>query len=87
MFNDNPKNLKNNAENSGKYRYMNNPKKSIAVLVSMDSNGNQERQSMFSNSDLKIILRPKLFMQMNERRMILYGEKGSTYKMADVKIN
>ncbi|MDQ3110033.1 MAG: hypothetical protein M3R17_09075 [Bacteroidota bacterium] len=87
MFNDNPRNLKNADENNTKYRYMNNPKKSIAVLVSMDSNGNQQRQSMFSNSDLKIILRPKLFMQMNEHRMILYGEKGSTYKLADVKFS
>lgn len=86
MFNDHSKNLKNTDESSQKFRYMNNPKKSIAVLVSMDSNGNQSRQSMFSNNDLKIILRPKLFMQINERRMILYGEKGSTYKLADVKI-
>ncbi len=85
MFNDNPKNLKATDESFHKYRVMNNPKKSIAVLVSMDSNGNQDRQSMFNNNDLKIILRPKLFMQMNAHRMILYGEKGSTYKLADVK--
>jgi hypothetical protein len=86
MFNDNAKNLKMNDETSQKFRYMNNPKKSVAILVSMDSNGNQDRQSMFNNNDLKIILRPKLFMQMNEHRMILYGEKGSTYKLADVKM-
>lgn len=87
MFNDNPKNLKLTGENSGEnFRYMNNPKKSVAVLVTMDSNGNQDRQAMFSNKDLKIILRPKLFMQMNEHRMILYGEKGSIFKLADVKL-
>lgn len=86
MFNDNPKNLKNKDPELQKYRYMNNPKKSVAVLVTMDSNGNQERQAMFNNNDLKIILRPKLFMQVNEHRMILYGEKGSNYKLADVKI-
>lgn len=86
MFNDNAKNLKTYDESSQKFRYMNNPKKSVAILVSMDSNGNQDRQAMFNNSDLKIILRPKIFMQMNEHRMILYGEKGSTYKLADVKM-
>ncbi|CAN5277367.1 hypothetical protein BH09BAC5_BH09BAC5_11760 [soil metagenome] len=86
MFNDNSKNLNNKDENLQKYRYMNNPKKSVAVLVTIDSRGNQDRQLMFRNNDLKIILRPKLFMQINENRMILYGEKGSTYKLADVKI-
>jgi hypothetical protein len=86
MFNDNAKNLKNKSEDTEKYRYMNNPKKSVAVLVTMDSNGNQDRQSMFNNNDLKIILRPKIFMQINEKKMILYGEKGNTYKLADVRI-
>jgi hypothetical protein len=86
MFNDNSKNLKTQSEDSEKYRYMNNPKKSVAVLVTLDSNGNQDRQSMFNNNDLKIILRPKIFMQMNEKEMILYGEKGNTYKLADVRI-
>jgi hypothetical protein len=86
MFNDNSRNLKAATDDVQKYRYMTNPRKSIAVLVTMDSNGNSDRQAMFSNKDLKIILRPKLFMQMNEHRMILYGEKGSTFKLADVKI-
>ena len=65
---------------------MNNPKKSTAILVTMDSNGNQDRQAMFNNRDLKIILRPKLFMQINEHRMILYGEMRSNFKLADVKM-
>ena len=84
MFNDNSKNLKK--PDANKYSYMQNPKKSVAILVTMDSNGNQDRQAMFSNKDLKIILRPKLFMQMNENRMILYGERGNTFKLADVRI-
>jgi len=85
MFNDNSKNLK--IKDPDNFRYMQNPKRSTAILVTMDSNGNQDRQAMFSNNDLKIILRPKLFMQMNEHRMILYGERGSNFKLADVKMN
>lgn len=85
MFNDNPRNLSD--PNSNNYRFMQNPKKSVAILVTMDSNGNQNRQAMFSNKDLRIILRPKLFMQINEHRMILYGERGSTFKLADVRIS
>lgn len=86
MFNDNSKNLKTANADVQKYRYMSNPRKSTAILVTMDSNGNSDRQAMFSNKDLKIILRPKLFLQINEKRMILYGERGSTFKLADVKI-
>ena len=86
MFNDNSKNLKSQNQEVQKYRYMNNPKKSTAILVTMDSNGNQDRQAMFNNRDLKIILRPKLFMQINEHRMILYGEMRSNFKLADVKM-
>lgn len=86
MFNDNSKNLKSLNQDVQKYRFMSNPKKSTAILVTMDSNGNQDRQAMFNNKDLKIILRPKLFMQINEHRMILYGERRSTFKLADVKI-
>ena len=86
MFNDNSRNIKSQNQEVQKYRYMSNPKKSTAILVTMDSNGNQDRQAMFENKDLKIILRPKLFLQINEHRMILYGERRSTYKLADVKI-
>ncbi|MBI3510490.1 MAG: hypothetical protein HY064_07480 [Bacteroidetes bacterium] len=84
MFNDNPKNLK--LKDKGRYKYLSNPKRSVATLVTMDSRGNQDRQAMFNNNDLKIILRPKLFLQCNEHELILYGEKGSTFKLANVKI-
>ncbi|HTL83413.1 MAG TPA: hypothetical protein VL651_16975 [Bacteroidia bacterium] len=85
MFNDSPKNM--DLKNGDKYKYMTNPKKSVAVLVTMDSYGNQQRQAMFSNDDLKIILRPKLFMQSSDTQLYLYGEKGSTFKLASVKIS
>jgi hypothetical protein len=98
MFNDNSKNAKDinqyssrqikMSDNSGpgKYKYMQNPKNAVAILVTVDSKGNQDRQVMFQNRDLKITFRPKLFMQMNEHRVILYGEGKSTFKLADVKI-
>ncbi|HEU4717257.1 MAG TPA: hypothetical protein VFU15_05470 [Bacteroidia bacterium] len=84
MFNDSPRNT--GQEDSRHIHAMNNPRKSVAVLVTMDSKGNIDRQAMFSNRDLKIVLRPKLFMQFNEHRMLLYGEKGSTFKFADVRM-
>lgn len=83
MFNDNPKNL--NVPPGGKYKYMSNMKRSVATLVSMDMKGQQVRQVMFRNQDLKTYLRPRLFMQVNEHKMFLYGRRKSTYKLAEVK--
>lgn len=83
MFNDNPKNL--NVPANGKYKYMGNLKKSVAVLVSMDMKGDQVRQPMFRSEDLKTYLRPKLYMTMNEKRMYLYGQRRAMFKLAEVK--
>lgn len=85
MFNDNPKNL--NVPTGGKYKYMGNLKKSVAVLVTMDMKGDQVRQPMFRSEDLKTYLRPKLYMVMSEQRMFLYGQRRSMYKLAEVKFD
>lgn len=83
MFNDHPKNL--NVPVGGKYKYMSNLKKSVAVLVTMDMRGDQVRQPMFRSEDLKTYLRPKLYMPINEKRMFLYGQRRTMYKLAEVK--
>ncbi len=85
MFNDNPKNL--NLPLNGKYKYMGNLKKSVAVLVSMDMKGDQVRQPMFRSEDLKTYLRPKLYMSVSEKRLFLYGQRRSMYKLAEVKFD
>lgn len=85
MFNDNPKNM--NVPPGGKYKYMSNLKRSVATLVSMDMQGNQVRQPMYRSQDLKIWLRPRLYMQVNEHKMFLYGQRRSTYKLAEVKFD
>lgn len=82
MFNDNPKNL--TSANAKGYKYMNNVTKSVAVLVNMELNGEQTRQAMFRNRDLKTYLRPKLNLQVSEKRMFLYGQKRNTFKIAVV---
>ena len=85
MFNDNPKNL--NVPPGGKYKYMGNLKKSVAVLVSMDMKGDQVRQPMFRSEDLKTYLRPKLYMDVNEKRMFLYGQRRTMFKLAEVRFD
>jgi hypothetical protein len=83
MYNDHPKNL--DPANT-KLRSMTQPMKSVAVLVTVSKDGEFTKQAMFKTSDLKIILRPKLFLQENEKQLYLFGQKGTTYKLADVKI-
>jgi hypothetical protein len=83
MFNDNPKNLD---PNNTKLRSMTQPMKSVAVLVTVSKDGDFNKQAMFKTSDLKIILRPKLYLQENEKQLYLFGQKGTTYKLADVNI-
>lgn len=82
MFNDHPKNLAVVASKG--YKYMNNVTKSVAVLITMEMNGEQTRQAMFRNRDLKTYLRPKLNLQVSEKRMFLYGQKRNTFKIAVV---
>lgn len=83
MFNDHPKNLDLGPD--GKYKYMGNLKKSVAVLVSMNLKGEQVRQPMFRSEDLKTYLRPKLYLPVSEQRMFLYGQRKSMFKLAEVK--
>jgi hypothetical protein len=81
VFNENSKNL-DEQKAATKIRPMANPRKSVAVLVTMNSRGEQVKQFMFRNRDLKIILRPKLYNQINANTVILYGERGNMYKLA-----
>lgn len=85
MFNDNTKNL--NVPTGGSYKYMSNLKKSVAVLVSMDMKGDQVRQPMFRSEDLKTYLRPKLYMTVSDKRLFLYGQRRTMYKLAEVKFD
>jgi hypothetical protein len=84
MFNDNPRNL--DVPAGTKYRYMSNLKRSVAVLVTMDMRGEQVRQPMYRSRDLKIWLRPKLYMQVGNHSMFLYGQRKSTYRLAKVTL-
>lgn len=95
MYNDNPKSaalpLESTTPAAGGKKQptckpLNRVTKAVAMLVTVDSNGNMDRQVMFNNKDLKIILRPKVSMQVEEDHTFLYGQKGSTYKFADVKM-
>jgi hypothetical protein len=80
LYNDNPKNEPLYKTDPDKIKSMNNPKKSIAMLVSIDNEGNVSRKPLFNTKDQSVILRPKLYSQTTSNGVILYGQKGKTYR-------
>lgn len=80
IFNDNPKNVEQFEKDPEKLKVMNNPKKSIATMVTMSADGKQNRAALFQSKDFGTILKPKLNYAMGNSEIIIYGEKGSKYK-------
>ncbi|MBN4051272.1 hypothetical protein JYU16_00500 [bacterium AH-315-M05] len=87
IFNDNPKNIQIYKTDPKKIKYMNKPKKSIATLVTVDSNGEMKRIPMFSAKDFDVIIRPKLHLQSSDKDLIIYGQKRSIYKFGKIELN
>ena len=94
MFNENPYNMKPEVRNGQKTpKYLNNARKSLAVVVSVDKQGNQSKEVLFNSKDAKFILRPKLNLQTGSKESLIYGEKYAKafaprkYKFGIVKVN
>ena len=85
IYNDNIKNLK--IQNPDDYKTMGNPKKSVAMLVTIDEKGNEQRNPMFDAKDLQVILRPNLSLQVSPTAMIIYGDKRKNFKYGRVTFN
>ena len=78
VFNDNERNLTETKENK---IHPYNGKKSVAMLVTIASDGSWAKSALFDNKEEGILLRPKICQQINENTTLLYAEKGRTYKM------
>jgi hypothetical protein len=82
FFNDNPKNLEYTG--SGKVYGMNG-KKSVVTMVELDSDGKQERESLFAAKDAEVMARPKVCEQISSKELILFGQKKKTQRFARIK--
>ncbi|MDQ3190027.1 MAG: hypothetical protein M3Q58_00375 [Bacteroidota bacterium] len=82
VFNDHPKNLV--LLEGKKIKYMNNPKRAVVTLSTIDQAGNVKRSPLFSARDQKVIVKPKVYFQVNEKQAIIYGQKKKTYKMGKI---
>lgn len=81
LFNDNAKNL--DQEHPDKI-YSFDGKNSVAVIVTIDSEGKWKKEALFSNKDEGIILRPTVAEQINDNDLIIYCDKGKKYKMGKI---
>nr|MBA3902025.1 hypothetical protein [Bacteroidota bacterium] len=79
VYNENPKNMMLKDDNRRKY--MNNPKKAIIALVTIDNMGNMKKTPFFSAKSHKVIVRPKIFKQINPNTAIIYAQKKKNYKL------
>jgi predicted transcriptional regulator len=95
LFNDNPKNMKLLATANAKkgkgvpVKMMTNPKKSVALLYTVDmATGEIDSKPLFNaKSDKATILRPKLYRQINDKDIVIYGERGKNYKFGTMSLN
>jgi hypothetical protein len=86
VFNDNKKNM---TDNSGKKtRWMNNVRKSVVTLATIDNTGQVTKTALMKSKDLKhMYVRPKICTQLTADKMILVGEKRSDFKYGIMKFD
>ncbi len=87
VFNDNPYNQETYKNGNGKLRSMSNPKKSMALLASLDHDGNIKRKPLFKAQDIEIILRPQIYYQPSGSEVTVFGQKGRNYKFGRIKLD
>lgn len=79
VFNDHIRNIV--PEKGKNIKYMNNPRKAVVALVTVDESGKVKKSPLFAARDQKVIVRPKVFSQVKIDQAIIYGQKKNTYKM------
>ena len=83
IFNDNSRNFEEN--NASRRLYNFNGRYSVIALTELRKDGSSTTYPFFTNSDADIITRPKICKQVGSRRMIVYGERGRTYRFANLE--
>ncbi len=82
VFNDSPKNL--TYDDTGKIYPVSNPKDMIAVLVEVNSKGEQKKTALFSFKETKVFLRPKVSRQISKNNSLLFGESKNNSKWVNI---
>lgn len=83
IFNDHVKNV---FEPSGiLHRSMNNSSKAVVARVHMDYNGMINKKPLFLNKDKDVIIRPKIHLLLSDNTLLIYGQRGKTYRFGRIK--
>lgn len=85
IFNDDRKNPKRLAAGK-KRRTMNNPKKSLVVMSTVDGNGRVFYEPLFSNKDYGAILVPRRCYQIEEGNLILFGQRKKKCRFGTISL-
>ena len=84
VYNEDPKNLDPNRKKI--YTSHSSDKYSAVVLAEVGNGGKVKISPIFSNADANVITRPKVCRQIGRNEMVIYGERGNTYRFADLKL-
>lgn len=83
IFNDHVKNV---FESSGFInRSMNNSSKAVVARVHMDNSGKINKKPLFLNKDKDVIIRPKIHLLLNDNSLLIYGQRGKSYRFGRIK--
>ncbi len=83
IFNDNVKNM--DYKGDGKIANFTKSKKALAVLVTLDNNGNQEKEALFTAKEAGILCRPKVCEQISNDEVILFGQRKKKQRFSKMK--
>jgi hypothetical protein len=84
IYNDNKKNL--DVTDDKKIKQMGTLKKTIVTMVVIDNQGNYVKAALLNNRDDKILIRPKMNLQVTSNEIILYGKRGKKYRFGSIKV-
>ncbi len=82
-FNDNPLNV-HIASNVEPYPCTFGKGKTSVSMVTLDTGGNQKRQSLFSTKDTGILLRPTVSRQISDSSLLLYGQRKAAHRFVSI---
>jgi hypothetical protein len=80
IYNDNNRNFSKDSERI----YNFNGRNSVIAVTEVSIDGSTRKFPLFSNRDAGVITRPKICKQVGLRKMVIFGERGRTYRFGDL---
>ncbi len=83
LYNDNAKNFEESS--GGSIRPMNNPQRSMATLYTLTKEGVASKKPLFNAKDYQSILQPKIRKRLDDDSLLIYTQKGKTFRFAVIR--